>query len=75
QRRNTRGVSGVKTKDEDDLEHFFIANMHDRLLVFTDMGQVYSLEVMDLPEGSRMARGLAIINLLSIKQGENITAV
>ncbi|HEY9754209.1 MAG TPA: DNA gyrase subunit A [Oculatellaceae cyanobacterium] len=75
QRRNTRGVSGVKTKDEDDLEHFFIANMHDRLLVFTDMGQVYSLEVMDLPEGSRTARGLAIINLLSIKQGENITAV
>jgi DNA gyrase subunit A len=75
QRRNTRGVSGVKTKDEDDLEHFFTANMHDRLLVFTDMGQVYSLEVMDLPEGSRMARGLAIINLLSVKQGENITAV
>ncbi len=75
QRRNTRGVSGVKTKEEDDLEHFFIANMHDRLLIFSDHGQVYSLEVMDLPEAGRTARGLAIVNLLSIKQDENITAV
>lgn len=75
QRRNTRGVSGVKTKEEDDLEHFFIANMHDKLLIFSDHGQVYSLEVMDLPEAGRTARGLAIVNLLSIKQDENITAV
>jgi len=75
QRRNTRGVSGVKTKDEDDLHHFFMANMHDRLLVFTTKGVVYSLEVMDLPEGSRQARGTAIVNLLPIGQDESVTAV
>jgi DNA gyrase subunit A len=75
QRRNTRGSSGVKPKEEDDLQHFFIANMHDRLLVFTDQGQVYSLEVMDLPEGGKTARGMALVNLLSISQKETVTAV
>lgn len=75
QRRNTRGVTGVKTKEEDDLQHFFTANMHDRLLVFTNRGQVYSVEVLDLPEGGRTARGLAIINLLAIGQSDTVTAV
>ena len=75
QRRNTRGVSGVKTRDEDDLQHFFMANMHDRLLVFTNRGTIYSLEVMDLPEGKREARGTAIINLLPIGQDETVTTV
>jgi DNA gyrase subunit A len=75
QRRNTRGVSGVKTREEDDLQHFFSANMHDRLLVFTNKGLVYSLEVMDLPEGGRAARGLAMVNLLPISQQETVTTV
>lgn len=75
QKRNTRGVSGVKTREEDELQHFFVANMHDRLLVFTTKGVVYPLEVMDLPEGGRSARGLALVNLVPISQGENVTAV
>ena len=75
QKRNTRGVTGVKMRDEDDLLHFFTANMHDRLLVFTNRGQVYSLEVMDLPEGGKSARGLAIVNLLQMSQDETVTTV
>jgi DNA gyrase subunit A len=75
QRRNTRGVSGVKTREEDDLQHFFVANMHDRLLVFTSKGQIYCLEVMDVPEGGRQARGLAIVNLLSVGQDDTVTTV
>ncbi len=75
QRRNTRGASGLKTRDEDDLQHFFFANTHDRLLVFTNKGQVYPLEVMDLPEASKTAKGLALVNLLSISQEETVTAV
>lgn len=75
QRRNTRGVTGMKTRDEDDLQHFFVANMHDRLLVFTNRGQVYSLDVMDLPEGGRSAKGLALVNLLPISQDETVTTV
>ncbi len=76
QRRNTRGVTGMKTREEDDLEHFFIANMHDRLLVFTDRGQIHSVEVLELPEGSRTARGLAIVNVAPINpHEETVTAV
>ncbi|MBY0359291.1 MAG: DNA gyrase subunit A [Candidatus Obscuribacterales bacterium] len=75
QRRNTRGVAGVKTKDEDDLQHFFTANTHDKLLVFTNRGQVYSIDVMDIPESSRSARGLAIVNLIPITQDETVTTV
>jgi DNA gyrase subunit A len=75
QRRNTRGVQGVKTRDEDELQHFFVASMHDRLLVFTNKGQVYPLEVMNLPEGGRTARGLALVNLVQISQDESVTAV
>ncbi|HEY9790169.1 MAG TPA: DNA gyrase C-terminal beta-propeller domain-containing protein [Candidatus Obscuribacterales bacterium] len=75
QRRNTRGVSGVKTKEEDDLQHFFIANTHDKLLVFTNRGQIYAVEVMDIPETGRNARGLPIINLISIGQDDTVTTV
>lgn len=75
QRRNTRGVAGAKLKEEDDLQHFFVANTHDKLLVFTNRGQVYSLEVMNVPEASRNARGLPIINLISINQDETVTTV
>lgn len=75
QRRNTRGVAGVKTKDEDDLQHFFTCNTHDKLLVFTNRGQVYALEVLNVPEASRNARGLAIVNLISIGQDETVTTV
>ncbi len=75
QRRNTRGVTGMKTREEDELQHFFVANMHDRLLVFTNRGQVYPLEVMDLPEGGRAARGLALVNLVPFGQEEKVTAV
>lgn len=75
QKRNTRGVSGVKTKEEDDLQHFFTANMHDKLLVFTNRGQIYSIEVMDVPEAGRGARGLPIINLIPIEQNETVTTV
>lgn len=75
QRRNTRGVTGMKTKEEDDLKHFFTANMHDYLLVFTTRGVVYSVEVMDLPEGGRTARGLPIINVVNVSQDESVTTI
>lgn len=75
QRRNTRGMTGMKTRDEDDLQHFFTANMHDKLLIFTNRGLVYALDVMDLPEGGRTARGLAIVNLLSMSQDDTVTSV
>jgi DNA gyrase subunit A len=75
QRRNTRGVQGMKTREEDDLKNFFLANTHDYLLVFTSKGLVYCVEVLDLPEGGRTARGLPIVNVLPIGQDESVTAV
>ncbi|MCQ2790151.1 MAG: DNA gyrase subunit A, partial [bacterium] len=75
QNRATRGKSGIKTKEDDDIQHFFTAMMHDKVLFFSSKGTVYSLNVYDFPEGSRQAKGLPIINLLPIEQDEKITAV
>lgn len=75
QNRATRGKSGIKTKDDDDIQHFFTAMMHDKVLFFSSKGTVYSLNVYDFPEGSRQSKGLPIVNVLPIEQDENITAV
>lgn len=75
QNRATRGKSGIKTKDDDDIQHFFTAMMHDKVLFFSSKGTVYSLNVYDFPEGSRQAKGLPIVNVLPIEQDEKITAV
>ena len=66
---------GMKTKDDDDIQHFFTAMMHDKVLFFSSKGVVYSLNVYDFPEGGRQAKGLPIVNVLPIEQDEKITAV
>ena len=75
QNRATRGKSGMKTKEDDDIQHFFTAMMHDKVLFFSSKGTVYSLNVYDFPEGQRQAKGLPIVNVLPIAQDEKITAV
>lgn len=75
QNRATRGKGGIKTKDEDDVVHFFMAGMHDSVLFFSDRGVVYRLNVYDFPEGGRTAKGLPVINLLPLNQDEKVTAV
>ncbi len=75
QNRATRGKSGIKTKEDDDIQHFFTAMMHDKVLFFSSKGTVYSLNVYDFPEGGRAAKGLPIVNVLPIEQDEKITAV
>lgn len=75
QHRATRGKGGIKTRDNDDVEHFFTATMHNKVLFFSNKGLVYSINVYDFPEGGRTAKGLPIINLLPVEQDEHITAV
>jgi len=75
QHRATRGKGGIKTKENDDVAHFFTTMMHDKVLFFSSKGTVYSLNVYDFPEGGRQAKGLPIVNLLPIEQDERITAV
>ncbi len=75
QRRGGKGIIATKTKDEDFVEHIFLANTHSYLLFFTDKGKVYWLKVYRVPEMSRQAKGKAIVNLLRLSKEENITAV
>ncbi len=75
QRRGGKGVIGMTTKDSDEIMHMTVGNTHDYALFFTDTGKVYSMRVFELPEGSRTAKGQAIINLLNIEQGEMVQAV
>ena len=75
QNRATKGKGGMKTRDNDDVMHFFTATMHNKVLFFTSKGLVYSINVYDFPEGGRTAKGLPIINLLPIEQDEKVTAV
>jgi len=74
QGRGGRGVTGGELKEEDFMEHLFVASTHDYMLCFTDKGRVYWLKVYDIPQASRQAKGKAIINLLEIQQGEQMAA-
>src|SRR4249920_3900258 len=75
QRRGGIGVMGMDLKDEDYIEHLFVASTHDYILFFTTVGKVYRLKVHELPLGSRQSKGRAIVNLLPLRQDELIRAV
>ena len=74
QRRGGRGVQGAMSKDEDFVEHLFIANTHNYMLFFTDQGKCYWLKVYDIPQGGRATRGRAIVNLIGCAVGEKVEA-
>ena len=75
QKRGGKGVSGMTIKDSDEIQLLTNANTHDRLLVFTSKGKVFSLKVWELPEGSRISKGQAIINLINIETEETIQSI
>ena len=75
QNRGGRGIMGMQTRDEDAVTRLFVCSTHDYLLFFTNFGRVYRIKGYQVPEAGRTARGLAIVNLISISQGETITAV
>lgn len=75
QNRGGKGVSGMTTKTEDDISHVISAETHDHILFFTNKGRVFKLKVWELPEGSRISKGSAIVNLLNVEQGENVQSI
>jgi DNA gyrase subunit A len=75
QRRGGIGVMGMDLKEDDYIEHLFVASTHDYILFFTSVGKVYRLKVHELPLGSRQSKGRAIQNLLPFRQGEQVRAV
>jgi DNA gyrase subunit A len=75
QRRGGQGVMGMDLKEDDYIEHLFVASTHDYVLFFTNVGKVYRLKVHELPLGSRQSKGRAIQNLLPFRQDEQVRAV
>jgi DNA gyrase subunit A len=75
QRRGGIGVMGMELKEDDYIEHLFVASTHDYILFFTNVGKVYRLKVHELPLGSRQSKGRAIVNLLPFRQDEQVRAV
>ncbi|OHV12211.1 DNA gyrase subunit A [Kushneria phosphatilytica] len=75
QKRGGRGKSATSMKDEDVIEHLLVASTHDTVLLFSDRGKVYWLKVYEMPQASRGSRGRPLVNLLSLDEGEWITAV
>lgn len=74
QGRGGRGVMGMTTRDEDEVEFLFAANTLDTILYFTDKGKVYSEKAYRIPDASRTAKGVSIVNLINLSPGEKITA-
>lgn len=74
QSRGGKGVTGAGTKDEDFIEHMFIASTHHYIMFFTDKGKCYWLKVHEIPEGGRASRGRSILNLVEKDKSELITA-
>lgn len=73
QRRGGKGITGVKSRDDDFTEHVMVAHNHSILLMFTDRGRVYSLDAYKVPLASRVARGYPLVNLLKLQEEEKVT--
>ena len=74
QRRGGKGKIGTTTRDEDFVEHLFVASTHSYILFFTTVGKVYWIKVHEVPQAGRAARGKAIVNLLTLQEGEKVSA-
>jgi len=75
QNRGGRGSQGAQAKDDDFVQNLFIANTHDYIMFFTSRGKCYWLKVHEIPRGSKISRGRAIVNLIETQEGEQVRAV
>ncbi len=75
QLRGGRGAIGIETKEEDFVEHLFIASTHEYILFFTSAGKCYWLKVHEIPQGGKLAKGKPIVNLLALEEGEKVAAM
>ncbi|MGI6365735.1 MAG: DNA gyrase subunit A [Bacillota bacterium] len=75
QNRGGRGITALNRREDDFVEHLFITSTHKNILFLTNLGQVYRKKVYEIPEASRQARGVAVVNLIPLRPGEKISAV
>ncbi len=75
QHKGGRGITGMTTREDDIVENMFICMAHDTIMLFSNLGRVYRMKAYEIPEGSRQAKGLNIVNLLPLMPGEKITRI
>lgn len=75
QKRGGKGVSGMKQRDEDFIESVFVASSHDDILFVTNMGNMYKLRCYEIPEGGKQSRGINVVNILQLSEGERVAAM
>ncbi len=75
QKRGGKGIMGMKTMQDDIVEHFLCANTHDNLMFFTDTGKVFQTQVYEIPEGTRVARGRGLLNFLEMSNNEKVLSL
>jgi DNA gyrase subunit A len=75
QKRGGKGVVGMATKEEDEIQHLLSATTHDMILFFTDRGRVFGTKAWDIPESSRQSKGQALVNIINLEQGEQVRSI
>ena len=75
QNRGGRGITGMTTREEDNVENMFVCSSHDYIMLFSNLGRMYRIKAYEIPEGSRTSKGMNIVNILPLMSGEKITIV
>ncbi|RJQ24425.1 DNA gyrase subunit A [Candidatus Parcubacteria bacterium] len=75
QHRGGKGINGMTTKEDDTIDRVLYSQTHDSILFYTNLGKVYQTRVYEIPEGSRISKGQAIVNLIDMEQGETISSI
>ena len=75
QNRGGRGITGMTTREEDAVENMFVCSSHDYIMLFSNLGRMYRIKAYEIPEGSRTAKGMNLVNILPLMQGEKITII
>ena len=75
QHRGGRGIKGLSTREDDIVENMFVCSSHDYVMLFSNLGRVYRLKAYEIPEGSRTGKGMNLINLVPLMEGEKITMI
>ncbi len=75
QHRGGRGITGMTTREEDSIENMFVCSSHDRIMLFSNLGRVYRIKAYEIPEGSRTAKGLNLVNVVPLMPDEKINVI
>lgn len=75
QHRGGRGITGMTTREDDDVENMFICSTHEYIMLFTSLGRMYRIKAYEIPEGSRTSKGMNVVNIIPLMQGEEVISI